>query len=220
MTEPTVSPLPHSGSLSFDEELRIQRWDDHRYYHQSRVNQSLHLLSACTFLVTYALLPFYPAYAAILGWVIAMLTRQAGHFFFEPQGFDHVNNASHETKEAIKVGFNLQRKVVILGVWFHNPLAFWAGPQLAGGPAPSLAGQVDGVGWTWFFLAIAGLFARVGYLMVTRSPQTGLVWITKIMTDPINDIRQYWRSPIHLLRGEWLDPMSHVTGSEHAPARP
>jgi hypothetical protein len=56
--------------------------------------------------------------------------------------------------------------------------------------------------------------------MVTRSPQTGLVWITKIMTDPINDIRQYWRSPIHLLRGEWLDPMSHVTGSEHAPARP
>ena len=26
--------------------LREQRWDDHRYYHQSRINQSLHLLSA------------------------------------------------------------------------------------------------------------------------------------------------------------------------------
>jgi hypothetical protein len=202
--------------LSFDEELRIQRWDDHRYYHQSRVNQSLHLFSACTFLMTYALLAFYPAYAAILGWVVAMLTRQAGHFFFEPLGFDHVNNASHETKEAIKVGFNLQRKVVILSAWLIVPLAFWGLPQLMGGPAPQLDELVDHVGWTWFFLAIGGLFVRTCYLMVMRSPQTGLVWITKIMTDPINDIRQYWRAPLHLLRGEWLDPMHHVTSREHA----
>ncbi len=26
--------------------LREQRWDDHRYYHHSRVNQALHLVSA------------------------------------------------------------------------------------------------------------------------------------------------------------------------------
>ncbi|MEK0417035.1 MAG: hypothetical protein RI949_1041, partial [Pseudomonadota bacterium] len=25
----------------FLEELRIQRWDDHRYYHHCRINQSL-----------------------------------------------------------------------------------------------------------------------------------------------------------------------------------
>ena len=31
---------------SFAEELRTQRWDDHRYYHHSRINQSLHLVSA------------------------------------------------------------------------------------------------------------------------------------------------------------------------------
>ena len=30
--------------------LEIQRWDDHRYYHHSRINQSLHLLSAISFL--------------------------------------------------------------------------------------------------------------------------------------------------------------------------
>jgi len=30
----------------FLEELRQQRWDDHRFYHQSRVNQTLHLFSA------------------------------------------------------------------------------------------------------------------------------------------------------------------------------
>jgi len=27
----------------FFEMLRVQRWDDHRYYHHSRINQSLHL---------------------------------------------------------------------------------------------------------------------------------------------------------------------------------
>ena len=27
----------------FLEALRVQRWDDHRYYHHSRINQSLHL---------------------------------------------------------------------------------------------------------------------------------------------------------------------------------
>ena len=30
---------------SFLEALRIQRWDDHRYYHHSRINQALHLLN-------------------------------------------------------------------------------------------------------------------------------------------------------------------------------
>ncbi len=41
---------------SFLETLRIQRWDDHRYYHHSLVNQSLHLLSALSFLCAYLLM--------------------------------------------------------------------------------------------------------------------------------------------------------------------
>ena len=35
-------------------ELAIQRWDDHRYYHHSRINQSLHFVSATSFLCAYA----------------------------------------------------------------------------------------------------------------------------------------------------------------------
>ena len=30
--------------------LRTQRFDDYRYYHQSRINQTLHLISAIIFL--------------------------------------------------------------------------------------------------------------------------------------------------------------------------
>ena len=50
-----------------------------------------------------------------------MTTRQAGHFFFEPKGYDHVNQATHEYKEEVKVGYNLQRKVVLMGVWALPP---------------------------------------------------------------------------------------------------
>ncbi len=68
---------------SFWAELRTQRWDDHRYYHHSRINQSLHFLSAITFLVAYVLMFKDPVAAALLGWLVAMVSRQSGHFFFE-----------------------------------------------------------------------------------------------------------------------------------------
>ena len=50
--------------------LREQRWDDHRYYHHSRINQSLHLLSALSFLVAYALLFVDPPLAALVAWLV------------------------------------------------------------------------------------------------------------------------------------------------------
>ena len=103
-------------------ELARQRWDDHRYYHQCRINQSLHLLSALSFVAAYGLLFVDPALAAILAWCVAMVTRQAGHFFFEPRGYDHVNAVSDEHKEAVKVGYNIRRKVVLMTVWLAMPV--------------------------------------------------------------------------------------------------
>ena len=91
--------------------LQQQRWDDHRYYHHSRINQSLHLVSAVAFLCSYMLLFSNPVVAALLGWLVAMISRQLGHFVFEPKGYDAVNQATHEYKEAIKVGYNLRRKI-------------------------------------------------------------------------------------------------------------
>src|SRR5580658_5489087 len=98
---------------SFLAELRTQRWDDHRYYHHSRINQSLHLLSAISFLVAYVMMFKDPVAAALIGWLVSMVSRQSGHFFFEPKGYDEVNQASHEYKEQIKVGYNLRRKIIL-----------------------------------------------------------------------------------------------------------
>ena len=106
---------------SFREHLAEQRWDDHRFYHHSLVNQSLHLLSACTFLVAYALAFKNLAWAALLGWGVAMTSRQIGHFFFEPKDYDQVNDVSHAYKEEVKVGYNLARKWVLMALWAATP---------------------------------------------------------------------------------------------------
>src|SRR6266480_4275543 len=113
----------------FLEALRVQRWDDHRYYHHSRVNQSLHLVSAVSFLFAYAMVFQDPAMAALIGWLVAMTSRQVGHFFF------------------------------------------------------------------------------------VKDVETGLVWATKILTDPFHDIKLYYKAPLALLRGEWIDP-HHARGDE------
>jgi hypothetical protein len=196
----------------FLQELQVQRWDDHRYYHHCRINQSLHLLSAVSFVVAYGLLFIDPAWAAILAWCVSMVSRQAGHFFFEPRGFDEVNQVTDEHKEAIKVGYNIRRKIVLMAVWAGLPLALWFQPALFGliEPATNLAGYLNDVGIAWLALGVSGLVFRVLQLWQQQSLFTGLVWMTKILTDPFHDIMLYHRAPLHLLRGERLDPMSHV----------
>ena len=118
-----------SGFLN---ELKVQRWDDHRYYHHSHVNQSLHLVSATSFLVAYVVAFSDPAMAALLGWLVAMTSRQIGHLFFEPRGYDQVNQATDEYKEEIKVGYNIKRKLVLLAIWAASPLLLVLDPTLLG----------------------------------------------------------------------------------------
>lgn len=194
------------------EALRVQRWDDHRYYHHSRVNQSLHLLSALSFLVAYALLFIDPAWAALVAWGVSMTSRQAGHFFFEPKSYDHVNEATHEHKEDIKVGYNLRRKVVLMSLWALAPLVLWASPSFLGLlPEPRDAwGLVHNLGLVWLYVGLGGLVFRTVHLFFLQDVLTGLVWMSKIITDPFHDILLYWRAPLALARGQWIDPMDDV----------
>ncbi len=192
----------------FLEALRVQRWDDHRYYHHSRINQALHLVSAIAFLVAYVLVFFDPAAAALVGWLVAMTSRQIGHLFFEPKGYDDVNQATHEHKEEIKVGYNLNRKIVLLTVWALSPLSLFVDPTLYGilDPYTTPAEFVRQVAKIWLFLGLAGLLFRTVHLFFIKDVQTGLVWMTKILTDPFHDIKLYYKSPYYLMRGELIEP--------------
>ena len=194
---------------SFLEALRIQRWDDHRYYHHCRINQSLHLLSALSFLTAYAMLFSDPVGAALVGWLVSMVARQSGHFFFEPKGYDEVNQATFEYKEEIKVGYNLNRKIVLLALWAVAPAWLLVDPTFLGKfpPAANRSEFVHHLGWLWLWLGAGALVFRTVQLFILKDVQTGLVWATKILTDPFHDVYLYWRAPLHLLKGERLDDM-------------
>ena len=198
--------------------LKVQRWDDHRYYHQSRINQTLHFISAISFLTAYALIFSNPAVAALIGWLVSMVTRQSGHFFFEPLGYDHVNQATNEYKEAVKVGFNLKRKMILIAIWALAPMSLYFDPTLFGlfEPAADRSALIDQVGIIWLAVGVGGLLFRTVQLFFIRDVQTGLVWMTKILTDPFHDLVLYYKAPFYLLRGQLIDPMDHAMQHEAA----
>lgn len=203
--------------MTFFEELRQQRWDDHRFYHRSRINQSLHFFSALSFLFVYAIAFSDPVKAALIGWFVSMWSRQIGHFFFEPKSYDDVNHASHDHKEDIKVGYNLKRKVVLKIIWALSPVLLILQPSFFGlfQPAANLQEFVNNVAIFWLYLAVAAVLFRVFQLwVIKKNPQTGIVWATKILTDPINDLKMYNKSVGYLMRGQLIDPMIHTIEEE------
>jgi hypothetical protein len=201
--------------MTFLDALTTQRWDDHRYYHHSRINQSLHLLSAISFICAYGLMFVEPFLAVMIGWLVAMPSRQIGHFLFEPKGYDEANQASHEYKEQIKVGYNLHRKAVLLSIWALLPLLMLLDPAM-GGTLPAAEhweGFARNVAVVWLSVAAGALVFRTVQLFFLRDVQTGLVWLAKILSDPFHDVKLYYKAPIQVLRGELFDPIVHESAA-------
>jgi hypothetical protein len=193
---------------SIRETLRIQRWDDHRYYHHSRINQFLHLISASSFLVAYAYLFINPVISAYIAWLIAMTTRQIGHFFFEPDGYDEYNQATFEYKEKIKIGFNLNRKRALLAVWLSVPVLAFIDAANFNLIMPDTSPDTlfNRIGWGWLWLGVAGVVFRMIQLIIKDSVRTAVTWCIKIITDPFHDVIIYRKSPIYLMKGQLIDP--------------
>jgi hypothetical protein len=118
-----------------------------------------------------------PGGRRLIGWVVSMGTRQSGHFFFEPQGFDHVNNATNEHKEAIKVGYNLQAQGGAdrrLGagpmlLWLARPCSAWSSRRWVGTAYLHDVGILAGAG-------VGGLLVphRAAVLHPRRADRPGL----------------------------------------------
>jgi hypothetical protein len=194
--------------MTIFETLREQRWDDHRYYHHSRINQFLHLLSALSFIVAYVYLFIDPVISAYIAWLFAMTTRQAGHFFFEPKDYDTYNQATQDYKEEIKVGYNLKRKRVLIACWLAVPVLAYFDAALFNFVMPDAAPDtlIDRIGWGWLWLGLAAVVFRMIQLTAIQSRRVALVWCIKILTDPFHDAVIYRKSPIYLLRGQLIDP--------------
>jgi len=194
--------------MSILETLKVQRWDDHRYYHHSRINQFLHLLSALSFIVAYIYLFIDPVISAYIAWLFSMTTRQAGHFFFEPKDYDTYNQATQDYKEEIKVGYNLKRKRVLIACWLAVPVLAYFDAALFNFVMPDAAPDtlIDRIGWGWLWLAVAAVVFRMIQLTAIQSRRVAIVWCIKILTDPFHDAVIYRKSPIYLLKGQLIDP--------------
>jgi len=190
------------------ETLKVQRWDDHRYYHHSRINQFLHLISALSFIVAYIYLFIDPVVSAYIAWLISMPTRQAGHFFFEPKDYDTYNQATQDHKEAIKIGYNLKRKRVLIACWLAVPVLAYFDAALFNFVMPDAAPDtlLDRIGWGWLWLAVVAVVFRMIQLTAIQSRRVAIVWCIKILTDPFHDAVIYRKSPIYLLKGQLIDP--------------
>ena len=194
--------------MTIFETLKVQRWDDHRYYHHSRINQFLHLISALSFIVAYIYLFVDPVVSAYIAWLISMTTRQAGHFFFEPKDYDTYNQATQDHKEAIKIGYNLKRKRVLIACWLAVPLLAYFDAALFNFVMPDAAPDtlIDRIGWGWLWLGLAAVVFRMIQLTAIQSRRVALVWCIKILTDPFHDAVIYRKSPLYLLKGQLIDP--------------
>jgi len=151
----------------------------------------------------------HPVIAALFGWTFSMCIRQVGHFFFEPKGYDEENQATHAYKEQVKVGYNLRRKVILHSIWGATPIVLYFAPTFLGlfsTPWTNVSEYFEHLARLWIGLAAGALLFRTIHLFFLRGVLTGLVWFTKILTDPFHDIMLYHKAPLALLRGEKIQP--------------
>jgi hypothetical protein len=121
-----------------------------------------------------------------------------------------VNQVSHEYKESVKVGYNLRRKVILLSIWVAVPVVLWLNPSFFGllSEAQVAQGLLHTTAILWLATGIGAVVFRTVHLFFLMGIQSGLVWATKILTDPFHDIKIYHRAPLHILRGDMYDDMS------------
>jgi hypothetical protein len=93
-------------------------------------------------------------------------------------------------------------------IWAASPVVLYFDPTLFGMVTPwvSPADFMRQVAKIWLVVGIGGLLFRTVHLFFIRDVETGLVWMTKILTDPFNDFNLYRSAPLALLRGELIDP--------------
>ena len=99
-----------------------------------------------------------------------------------------------------------------MAVWAAIPVIAYFSPASLIWAVPTENHQ-DFVGLTamwWLYLGVGGMLFRMLQLWIQDSYVSALAWGLKIMTDPFHDVKLYYRAPLHLMKGQLIDPMQHV----------
>jgi hypothetical protein len=104
-----------------------------------------------------------------------------------------------------------------------SPLLLLVDPALQGWLVPhtDLESFARNTGTLWLAVGVGGLLFRTVHLFFIKDVMSGLVWMTKILTDPFHDIKLYYKAPLALMRGELIEPrdlaqMEEEHGMRHA----
>jgi len=171
---------------TFYTEVMRRKKDDHHASHSDLTNQLFHIVSSSVFLGCYAL-AFWDLTTAMWAGLAALFLRQIGHAVLEPPCHD---------KEATLLGFNTRNKTLVLGVYLAIPVV-----HLLLAPAWTVAALgplVATVAQQWFVWTLIVVGGRVAYLMWAQNAWLAMVWLVKLVTDPLTDIAAY--SPRYLRR--------------------
>ena len=170
---------------SFYAEVMRRKHDDHHASHSDLVNQAFHIVSSSVFLACYVL-AFWDLTTAMWASLTALFLRQVGHAVLEPPCHD---------KEATLLGFNTPSKTAILATYLLIPVVhlvarIWTGQEF--GP------MMAAVAREWFIWTGIVVGGRVAYLIWLHGFRLALVWLVKLVTDPVTDLIAY--SPRYLGR--------------------
>jgi glutamate-1-semialdehyde 2,1-aminomutase len=175
-----VQSLVPTPLVTFYSAVMKRKEDDHHASHNNVWNQYLHLASSSAFIVCYALLAKDLTTAMFLG-VASLLVRQFGHAVLEP--------ACHD-EEALLLGYNTPTKTIILLTYIAIPLiAFVRGGAWT---LRAFEAQAGVVALQWFWWTMLVVFGRVGLLTVKHSFRIAMIWLVKLVTDPVTDLIAYF----------------------------
>ena len=169
---------------AFRAEVMQRKRDDHVASHSNRINQFLHLVSSSVFIFCYGLI-FTDLVTAMWLGLAALFVRQAGHALIEPPCHD---------KEQLLLGFDTRSKtLVVLGYLLIPAYHLMVAPTF---DTASMLAVGAAVARQWFLFTGLVVFGRVLLLWVRFDFRTAMIWFVKLVTDPITDIRAYYRSAL------------------------
>jgi glutamate-1-semialdehyde 2,1-aminomutase len=177
--------IPRPVQTFYSEVMRRKK-DDHHASHSDLTNQLFHIVSSSVFLGCYAL-AFWDLTTAMWAGLAALFLRQIGHAVLEPPCRD---------KEATLLGFNTRNKTLILGVYLAIPIVhLLLAPAWTAAALSPVGPAVARLWFVWTLIVVGG---RVAYLMWAQNAWLAMVWLVKLVTDPLTDIAAY--SPRYLRR--------------------
>ena len=174
----SLVPVPRAMQSFYTEVMRRKK-DDHVASHSDMINQLFHIVSSSVFLGCYVL-AFWDLTTAMWAGLAALFLRQFGHAILEPPCHD---------KEATLLGYNTRNKTLILGTYFMIPIAnvVWSGAYTL----EALRALAGPIAYQWFAMTATVVAGRVAYLLRAHGPWLALVWLVKLVTDPITDVIAY-----------------------------